>query len=316
MSNTIHNNKLMLSANKDNVERVPWPYYWLGSASNSGQGNWAVFLGTDFHTMTEVDTELFIKKTNQCLDYVRKNCPDCRLIYRIHPDEKKETKLLDLRLFIVEKDGQMAEDFLWANRERVKYVFSVCSSASVSAFNMGLNSYCYYNYFKDVFKGEYKLFLVHFLSGLPTSFFIDNMDSPLLDNKIKLEEDKQLKNSFETILKENNGPVWFIVTENRYLLAILGLTRMIRMISPERKVNLIISRHHRWTDEKLNELKNIFDKIITFPRTFYSLKPQKLVSALITAKKIKRRWSAAWRRDIVIPRLPDGSAPSRKILDW
>ena len=276
--------------NNLNLNFTHWPYFWLDSENSNADAKdkWAVFLGSDFYSMLENDAELFINKTNQCLDYIRKICSDCRLIYRIHPDEKGEHKLLDLTSFSVEKDDKISEDFLWANKEKIKYVFSVCSASSIAGLNMGLNSYCFYNNFGGVFKGAYKIFVDHYLSGLPSNFFIDNLGAPLLENKIKLKEDERLKESFGRVLTENKGPVWFIVTENRYLLAIRGLARMIRGIFPARPINLIVSKHHRWSDGDLEELRNKFDKVLVFTRSFYSLKPSKLISAFITARKIKK----------------------------
>lgn len=275
--------------NASGIYRISWPHFWLGNFGNGAEsGDWVIFLGADFKNMAGVDVAKFIEKTNQCLEYIRKNCVGCQLIYRPHPEEKDEMNFLNLASFAIQKDYQVAEDYLWANRERIKYVFSVYSTSSIIAFNMGLNSYSFYHYFKDILDDARKIFIDNYFCNLPTPFFIGNLDTPLLGNKMKLKEDNKLRENFKRILIENEGPVWLIVVENKFRLAIIGLARMIRGIFPGRRINLIISKHHRWTEKYLQDLGGEFDEILVFPRHFYSLRPTKLLSAFITARKIKR----------------------------
>jgi len=270
---------------------INWPYYWLGHSSNNGDSQnpkWVVFFGNDFYSTTGIDYNKFITRTNQCLDYVRKNCAGCELIYRPHPEEREEIKSLGLSSFVVQRDGQTAEEFLLANRMNVKYSFSFCSTSSIASLSLGVNSYVFYRCFADIFDGTNKIVTDNYLKGLPESFFINNFETPLVENKLQLNEDAPTKESFRNILTEHKGPVWFTVTENRYLLTILGLTKMIKTLFPERKVGLIISRHHRWTADKLKYLQNQFDKVLSFPRIFYSLKPSRLISAFMISRKIKK----------------------------
>ena len=272
-----------------NIDFTHWPYFWLGSAENdSREARWAVFFGNDFYNTVGIDPGRFIAKTNQCLNYIRKNCKGYKLIYRPHPDERDEYKSLDLNSFSVSKDDQLAEAFCWSNKNNIKYVFSVCSTSSLAGFNMGLNAYSFYRYFGDVFRGIYGTFFENYFAGLPPSFFIRDLGAPLLENKVKLIKDNKLLEDFTRILAENIGPIWFIVMENRLLFGVLGLARMIREFFPERKMNLVVSRHHRWTDKILQELRDEFNEVLIFPRLFYSLKPSRLISALITSRKIKK----------------------------
>ena len=228
-----------------------------------------------------------MEKTNACLDYIRKYCTDCTLIYRPHPDEKDESSFLNLEGFFIQKDGQIAETFLLANKNNIKYVFSACSTSSIAGFNLGLNAYSFYPYFRDIFKDVRKIFSDKYFSNLPSEFFIQNLDSSLFENKLEIVEDRRIKENFKSILSKHNGPVYFTIVENRLIVAIIGLARMVKEIFPEREVNLVVSGHHRWSREYLKELERQFDKILFFPRHFYSLKPAKLLAAFLTARKIK-----------------------------
>ena len=273
-----------------NLRYVRSLYFWLGPINTSQEEKWAVYFGSAFKKIIdEIDYDKFIEKSNQCLDYIRKNCPDCKLIYRSHPDESDEVDLLNLTLFDVQKDKQIAEDFLWENRPNIKYLFSVASLSSLTGFDLGLNAYSFFRYFRnDVFKDARRTFIDHLFDKLPPQFFIESLNNPLLENKVTLEEDSQLKNDFKKILAENKGPIWFVISENRFMLYVLSLAKMISAIDPQREVNLIISKHHRWAEEKIENLRSEFNQVIILPRVFYSLKPSRLLSAFRTARKIKK----------------------------
>lgn len=270
----------------DKIHRVSWPYFWLGEKENQPNADWVVFFGADFKNLS-VNRAFFVEKTNACLDYIRKYCSGHTLIYRPHPDEKDESSFLNLEGFSIQKDGQIAETFLLANRNKIKYVFSSCSTSSIAGFNLGLNAYSFYPYFRDIFKNVRKIFSDKYFSNLPSEFFIQNLDAVLLENKTVVIEDQRIKERFKSILSEHKGPVYFTIVENRLIVAIIGLARMVKEIFPGREVNLIVSGHHRWSREYLKELEIQFDKILFFPRHFYSLKPSKLLAAFSTARKIK-----------------------------
>ncbi len=265
-----------------------WPYYWLESDSPLvSEKNLAIFFGADFYNMPDINVEEFVKKTNQCLYYVRKNCHDCKLIYRPHPDEDKETNLLNLELFEIQRDGQISEIFLWENRNKIKYVFSVCSTSSSSAFNMGMNSYSFYPFFGGVFMGYQKKFVDTYLGDLPGNLFINDLRQVLTENNFKPRADLKLEDDLQKVLKENHGEIIFTVVEIRLVMAIRGLARLIKLIDRNRKLKLIISNHHRWSEGFLEQLRLEFDEVIIFPRHFYSLKPRRLWLAFKTSRKIK-----------------------------
>src|SRR3989338_11512144 len=149
-------NNSLSSAKKDynQISFMRWPYYWLGHSSNNGDSRnpkWVVFWGNDFYNTTDIDFNEFIARTNQCLDYVRKNCQGYELIYRPHPEEREEIKLLNLSSFIIQRDGQTAEEFVLENRKKIKYAFSFCSTSSIASLGLGINSYIFYRCFSDIF---------------------------------------------------------------------------------------------------------------------------------------------------------------------
>lgn len=270
-----------------------WPYYWLLPDKDETLNNiekeekLAVFFGNDFLNTPDIDYDKYVKRNNDCLLYVRKNCQGCKLIYRPHPEEREEIKLLDLTSFVIQRDGQTAEEFVLKNQEKIKYTFAFCSTSSIASLSLGINSYVFYRCFNDIFDGVNKIYLDNYLKDLPESFFIKNFNDPLLPNKIEVKKDAPTEDSFRKILIKHTGPVWFIIQENRYLLMVESLAKMIKVMFPERKINLIISRHHRWTDEKLSELKTKFNEVVSFSRVFYSLKPGRLVAAFRLARKIR-----------------------------
>ncbi len=263
-------------------------YYWLGPIGPKAEKGWAVFFGATFGSMGEIDSAKFVERTNACLDFVRKNCNGCRLIYRPHPDEHNEVKVLNLASFEIQRDRQSAEDFLWENRANVKYAFSACSSSSIAGFSMGLNAYSFFHYFADVFKGALKIFNGALFRNLPSKFFIENLNQPLLENKIELKEDACLTEDFRKILAENKSPIWFTISENRLMFYIQSIVNMISKIDPARKINLIISKHHRWRDADIAEARKKFNDVFIFPRMFYSIKPSRLLSAFKISRQIKK----------------------------
>lgn len=278
------------SGKKADFSYMKWPYYWLGFKSgdlDEGKEKYAVFFGNDFYNTTDINYDKFIVRINQCLEYVRRNCKGYELIYRPHPEEHREMKLLNLASFIIQRDGQTAEEFVLANRGKIKYAFSFCSTSSIASLGLGINSYVFYRCFSDIFDGINRIFTDNYLGGLPESLFVKSFDAPLIPNKMEVKKDESAQDSWRETLTAHRGLVWFIIQEDRYLLIIEALAKMIREMFPERKINLIISRHHRWTDEKLAELKNKFNEVVSFTRVFYSLKPMRLIEAFRISRKIR-----------------------------
>src|SRR3989344_6727920 len=92
----------------------------------------AVFLGNDFKNMSKtLDRAAYIEQTNLCLEYIRRECPNCELYYKPHPNETDEHSYFNLRSFkmVKKEDNDLAEIFFWKNIRRIKYVFSIASTA-------------------------------------------------------------------------------------------------------------------------------------------------------------------------------------------
>jgi len=79
-----------------------------------------------------------------------------------------------------------------------------------------------------------------------------------------------------------------VVCETKFLPAVLSLAALIRELFPRKKLTLAIIKHGaRWSPEAIKLVGNVFDEVREFPRLFYSLKPQRLLAAMRTARVIR-----------------------------
>ena len=79
-----------------------------------------VFFGTPYLLVRNIDPHLYAATLNGCLDYLRRHYgANHRLIYRPHPAETSERRLLRLRGFIPEDDLEVAELYLLKNFRRM-----------------------------------------------------------------------------------------------------------------------------------------------------------------------------------------------------
>lgn len=271
-----------------NIHRADLPYFWLLKEAGYKEKNQIIFFGgasKDFDS--SVDMPAYIKMTNRCLDYVRQHFGNYELYYKPHPADPDEQKLLDLRLFKVINEKNNAEMFLLKNTVRIKCAFAVNSWAAASAYGFGISSYLFLPLFKNIF-GE-KVFAAIFdcFPGMPESFFIDNLERPLIENAVDFQKDEIFEENFRRILNEKSGKIWFVIAITDYVAIIMSLAKMIKLIDPARPLNLIIFKHHRWDSVDLGELKPHFKEILIFPRLFYSLRPSRLIKAIKMARAIK-----------------------------
>lgn len=167
----------------DNIITMPFPYVLAlkNSVAESNQRNdnhkKIVFFGTSFRTgMWNITPEIYAKNLNACLSFLReKYGMNFKLVYRPHPTEKDEIKQLDLRQFEIENDGMLAELYLYKNAEDIHAVFSVCSSSSMSAFQIFINAYAFMNIFpydervKKIFRLE--------MGNVPDDFYINGLSA-------------------------------------------------------------------------------------------------------------------------------------------
>lgn len=251
--------------------------------------NVVIFWGADFKFLPPgIPEDKFIELSNSCLDYVRKNCQGCELIYKLHPAETDEYTKLKLDGFTVVGTDNIGEFYLLKNINKIKYTFSAMSGACVSAHKMGTPSYVFVPLFESLFKPETLRGYREYFSLLPSESFISNFTDGFKDYKTPSETDARLKNNFIELLGSNSGKVFFIADTPGSLAEIISLANLIKHISPMHKIGLIVCRHHRWDVMNFDELNSYFDSIDIFPRTFYSLRPNKLIKAFKVAQTIKK----------------------------
>lgn len=274
----------------DKIVNFPFPYFYLLSdtGESGARPDMAVFLGVDFKNLRQtLDLPAFIRESNRCLDYMRRECVGCTLYYKPHPGETDEYTHLDLRSFeiIPKEENEVAEVFFWKRLDRVKYVFSTVSTSVWSAYNLGLNSY---TFTRCVEKGVGKDTggARDYYDQLPESFFINDYSEKLYENKKTLRPDPV---SEAHLLKDLEGErdVWLVAGDPGMLVIYVSFAQLIRKHFPGKKVNMILIRHHRWSRVKESHYKDYFDSIVTFPRGLYSFRPRKFIEIIRTIRAVK-----------------------------
>ena len=275
---------------KKNIFKITPPFY-LSQTPRLNLGvsgeKWVVFWGTQFDDLPQINEKEFCKQTNLCLDYIRRNFSGYKLVYKPHPAEPVIYPALNLRGFDVLNERTVAEFFVLKNIDKIKYVFSACSMASMTSWHLGLNSYSFWPLFKYTTIAETKDGYDDAFKKMLPDFFISDLSQPVKENKKVLIRDQILRGNFSEILDKKRGTAWFIVGDPGLLVLTISMALLIRQISPGRKIGLIIEKHHRWGVMDMNEVAKYFDDIKTFPRLFYSLRPAKIWKQLRTAWAIK-----------------------------
>ena len=134
-----------------------------------------VFFGTPFLLVRNLDPHRYAATLNGCLDYLRRHYgAPYRLIYRPHPAETSERRLLRLRGFVPQDDLEVAELYLMKNFRLVEAVFSVASTVSRVAYNYGLNGYTFWRCFP--FEPPHATFFETMLGEVPPEFDIRSLD--------------------------------------------------------------------------------------------------------------------------------------------
>ncbi|OGN02450.1 MAG: hypothetical protein A2655_01840 [Candidatus Yanofskybacteria bacterium RIFCSPHIGHO2_01_FULL_43_42] len=285
-----------LNTEKNNTLESPFPYWWAFGEQNQPQREnlsqkAVLFLGNDMATFTKAgtDADAYVKKCNQCLDYIRMEFKDFELYYKPHPADKIERVSLNLDGFEILEDGMSAELYLFKNYDRIRSVFSVGSAASYNAYAMGMDAHVFYKCFSNIFDGEKIRPLDEFYYSMPLSFFITDLAEKPVNNSRLLEKDGVTETFFKSILASNTSDnVWLVVFTVEYAVLLIALSNLIRSIVPSKKVRLIISSHSYWKTLGSDDFKNNFDEIIMWPRIYCSLRPLKLWQAVLTAIKVKK----------------------------
>lgn len=278
----------LINKQKNNIFNVKLPFHLLGGQVNQKK-DMVIFWGADFKFLPPgIPEDKFVELSNACLDFIRKNCVGYSLVYKLHPAETDEYKKLNLQGFSVVGTDNIGEFYLLQNIGRIKYTFSAMSGACVSAHKMGIPSYVFVPLFEPLFKPETKKGYQEYFSPLPRESFISDLSQGFREYVITAGTDPVLEANFKKLLTNNFGRVLFITDTPGSLAEIIAQARLVKDIAPRYKVGLIVCRHHRWDVMNFDDLKPYFDSIDVFPRTFYSLRPNKLMQALRIARAIKK----------------------------
>lgn len=283
--------KTLQSANEksDNVFKIAVPYSLI-SESKTGQfgRKKVIFWGASFLKLSDqLNVDYYVKTTNTCLDYIRRQCAGYELCYRPHPAEKNELKLLNLESFKILNDSTLAEIFIWKNLDQIAYSFSISSNASIAAYSFGLNSYVFYKLFESaVGRATFEAWHDYFKS-YPEKISIHDLNKPLVENKEVSTTNNVLEQNIKKLLLENSGKIWFTIVEPSPIMIMVAIAKLIKNISPERQIGLIISQQRRWRAIDMGDFKNYFDEIKFLPRIYYSLRPNKIWAAVLQSMKIR-----------------------------
>ena len=136
-----------------------------------------VFFGTPFLLVRNLDPHHYAAVLNGCLDYLRRHYGGrCRLVYRPHPAETSERRLLRLRDFVPQVDLEAAELYLLRHHRQIEAVYSVASTVSRTALHYGLNGYALWRCFP--FAPTAAAFFEALMGRVPAPFEIRSLDQP------------------------------------------------------------------------------------------------------------------------------------------
>ncbi len=106
-----------------------------------------LFLGSIFLCFDNLDHQKYAQCMNRCLNHIRSSYPNYQLLYKPHPRETKEIKMIDLKKFKILSKQDNLEVFLLKNAKSIHSVFSISSTGISTAVNFALNGYLYYKIF-------------------------------------------------------------------------------------------------------------------------------------------------------------------------
>ncbi|OGN15028.1 MAG: hypothetical protein A3J47_03365 [Candidatus Yanofskybacteria bacterium RIFCSPHIGHO2_02_FULL_43_22] len=277
--------------NAENIFKTHPPYYLFNTGDKDAVRDKVFFFNTDFDRRPFPENKQgCIETVNRCLDYTRREYPGYKLYYKSHPTAFGDEKLYNLDSFEIIKDRSVSEIFQYKNFNRIKHVFSIESTTTMIAYSIGLNSHVFYRLFREHFGKHGCAFYDSFLGAMPESFFISDLNQPVKENKIELKRDEAFEKHVAEQLNKNRGAVWFIIVDPGFLLIMISLSKLIKKLSPGRKVNLLITRHERWNAIDMNDpsIKENFDGYTFFPKVKYAIKLKNLTDAVKTVIAVKK----------------------------
>jgi hypothetical protein len=278
-----------INKNKSNFAEVSAPYDWIVDIKqDQNRKNQVVFFGNDMKGfLFIINKQKYIDRVNECLDFIRRTCTECELIYKPHPADADEANYLNLKGFQIINEKNNGEIYLWKNWSRIKRVFAVSSAATLSAYSMGLDSHVFSNLFESIYGKAFESVKDCFLK-MPESFFINDLSADLIDCKVSLGTDKRFENEIKKINGNKKRDFWFVVSASEFVMVLVAISRMLKSITFDTKIHLIIWQHHRWEKIDADFLNQYFDEIIYIPRVYYSVKPKKLWGSLKITSAVKK----------------------------
>lgn len=187
----------------DNLYTMPFPYVLALKSQEvttpTGKPQKVVVFGTTFTTgKGNIAPEVYTQNMNACLSFIREKYGSTyKLVYRPHPTESDEIKLLDLDQFEVENDGMLAELYFYRNIENIYAVFSVVSTTSRAAFHFFINAYLLLNIFP--FDEEWKNYFRGYMGNVPDDFYINDL-SITPNRYIKTEDMNEAVKKCQSVL--------------------------------------------------------------------------------------------------------------------
>ena len=276
------------------VKKINFPYVLKPYNSNLlPEQRLVIFFGTNFlgdALPRDWNEKLFIERTNQMLDYIRRHFPGRRLLYQPHPNETTEHQLFNLHGFVV-GEKVIAELFLYENAERIEYTFSACSGASISAYAMGLNTAIFLDTLLGALPANSIIGYRSYFAGLPDSFFIKsfNVPVPILPAPSKTQERNNLKTICDSLLLAKK--IWVLAIDPSLAFRGALFLKMLRQRSPGLQTGLIVINHRRWSLVKNNKIiEEAFDEVVKLPfrRVWYSARLNKLWQAIRSAWALQK----------------------------
>src|SRR3989344_1239580 len=270
------------------VQKILFPYtYPALPAEKRSAPDTAIFFGTDFYNLPSgSDQKLFIERTNQMLDYVRRHFPNARLLYQPHPNEKDEYTLLALTGFEVGK-RTIADVLLFEQAPRIAGVFAACSWAAASAYSMGFRAGVFLDLLKGAIPDDALLGFRSYFAGFPDSFFIRSFEQELPPHPPAQEEEK--KRALAAIEEAVGGAktVWLLSSNPAYVVHAAILAEHLKA-KRHMTVNLVLVRSFRWRIIEDVAFYKAFDQIVSVQPQRYTARPQKFLGILRNALELWR----------------------------
>ncbi|HXK37069.1 MAG TPA: hypothetical protein VJ553_05815 [Candidatus Paceibacterota bacterium] len=259
----------------------------------SCRGDMVIFFGNALKAFPKgTDIVGYIELTNRCLDYIRKNYPECSLWYKPHPADTSEIEKLNLGGFHIVKESTTSEVYLDEHYNDIRCVFAVNSTSCHTAYLMGLNAFLFIRIFKNVFLDSFIATIEDREVGSESILLEDILHAPV-QNRITRNVRDKLTGILTGILAEHMGDVWMVIHGPQFSLPVAGISRLVKGIDPNRRVILLVIRHHRLVQLGINNVLTPsiladVDEMQFFPRLFFRLRPWHILKYFTAAVSIRR----------------------------